>query len=164
MKTNTRIEDFLLLLERQTELIEDLARREGALQDRVADQDWSAVEVLIGEMIVTSEAITAVEEQRNSTFLEIACALGGETDFAVVLSRLPQEVRSEISLRYRDLKVAVLRLQSRTSDMDAYLRSSMATNRAVLRELFPEHAAPGYSADGQGRMQAGTALMINRHH
>ena len=164
MNTHREIESFILLLDRQTELLEGLTRQEATLQERVEERDWGAVETLMSEMTVISEAVARVEDARNSVFLEIADSLGGETDFAVVLSRMPAEVRELLSQRYRALKVAVLRLQSRTSNMDAYLRSTLATNRSVLRELFPEHAAPGYSSDGQGRMQAGTALMINSHH
>ncbi|TVR68939.1 MAG: hypothetical protein EA427_09310 [Spirochaetaceae bacterium] len=164
MITNTRMETFLVLLKQQTELIEILAQQETELQQRVADRDWESVETLVGEMTSVSEAISRVEEDRNALFLEIACELGGETDFAVVLSRMPMEIRTLLSQRYRELKIAVLRLQSRTANMDAYLRSSLATNRSVLRELFPEHATPGYSSDGQGRLQAGTALMVNSHH
>lgn len=164
MNITSRIDNFIVLLERQTLLIEQLSRHEVALQNRVTERDWSEVEVLINEMTSVSEAIAEVEESRNSAFLEIAGALGVDTDFAAVLSRLPGPVRDSISRRYRDLKVAVLRLQSHTANMDAYMRSSLATNRSVLRELFPEHAAPGYSSDGQGRIEAGTALMVNRHH
>lgn len=164
MNTKSQMENFLVLLERQTSLIDTLTRHEVRLQQTVADHDWTTVETLIGEMTSVSEQLAVAEEERNNAFLEIAFSLGGETDFAVVLSRLPAEVRQTVSQRYRELKVAVLRLQSHTANMDAYLRSTLATNRGVLRELFPEHAAPGYSSDGQGRIEAGTALMVNQHH
>ncbi len=164
MKTTTRIDIFLVLLERQTALIDKLAVRELELQQKVADRDWTAVESLIEEMTRISEAIAQVEEERNDTFLELAYALGGDSSFSSVLSRLPGDARESLSQRYRELKVAVLRLQSHTANMDAYLRSSLATNRTVLRELFPDFAAPGYSSDGQGRIESGTALMVNQHH
>ena len=164
MSTTMRMENFLVLLDQQTELINALAQQETELQEQVADRDWVAVERLVTEMTSVSEAISRIEENRNDLFLKIAAELGGGTEFPVVLSRMPEEFRARLSDRYRELKIAVLRLQSHTATMDAYLRSSLATSRGVLRELFPEQVTPVYSSDGQGSYHAGTALMVNSHH
>jgi hypothetical protein len=163
VNTQAHIESFLLLLEQQTGLINTLARQELELQQYIADREWSEVDRTIVRMSVTSEAITRAEEERNAAFLDLSPEPGGSVEFSAVIARLPVEVRGEISRRYRELKVAVLRLQSYTANMDSYLRAALATSRGVLRELFPEHSPRGYSSDGQGRLGEGTALMVNQH-
>lgn len=157
------IDSFLVLLEQQTGLINTLARQELELQQYISDRQWSEVDRTIARMSVTSEAIAAAEEKRNAAFMEISPGSTGGGEFSALIARLPLEIREDISRRYRDLKVAVLRLQSCTANMDSYLRAALATNRGVLRELFPEHTPSGYSSDGQGRLGEGTALMVNQH-
>lgn len=162
MNKGQTIQRFVELLDQQASLIGELAEREGELQELVGRRDWPALESLLPRMTRISEAVAAVEEQRNDLFLAISAALGGEASFGVVLSRLPQDLRVQVSTAYRRLKVAVLALQSRTAGMDSYIRSTVSTTRGILQELYPEHTARGYSRDGQNRFNAAPAVMVDR--
>ena len=161
MKDAHTIETFVGLLDHQADLIAELANQEAALQEVVAARDWRRLEELLPRMTEVSEAISSVEAQRNDMFHEIAASVGGEVSFARILQRLPEHVRSELSRAYRRLKVSVLALQSRTAGMDSYLRSTIATTRGILKELYPEHTAHGYSRDGQGRFGTAPAVMVD---
>ncbi|MDA3948824.1 MAG: flagellar export chaperone FlgN [Spirochaeta sp.] len=162
MKQTEAMGRFLELLNEQTDLIEALGERQAQLQTLIADKDWEQMERLIPEMTRLSEATAAVEAQRNEIFAEISASFGGVQSFAHVLTRLPGELRHEISRRYRALKIAVLRLQSRTATMDAYVRSSMSTSRGVLQELFPEHATSSYTRQGHGQFSTSSAVVVDR--
>ena len=162
MKDTNPIRTFVTLLERQAALIDELAEREADLQTLVTKGAWDELETLIPEMTDLGEAINEAEEERSAVYGEIVAAVGGERSFAYILSRLPIELRAALSAAYRRLKVAVLRLQSRTSTVDTYLRSSIATTRGVLRELYPEHASVGYSRSGHDRFGAGSPVMVDR--
>jgi len=162
VKRSHAIEPFIALLNRQAELIGELATYEGSLQEIVSQRDWNRLEQLLPEMTNISEAVNRIEEQRSDMFAEIAASVGGEVSFARVVSRLPEDVRTELSTAYRRLKVAVLALQSRTAGMDAYIRATMTTTRGVLQELYPEHTSQGYSRDGQGRFDTASAVMVDR--
>jgi len=155
------IHGFIDLLTRQAELIGQLASYEGTLQEIVAQRNWAELEQTLPVMTQISEAIQEIEEERNEQFSEIAASFGDEESFSRVLSRLPEELRSELSAAYRALKVAVLALQSRTAGMDAYIRATISTTRGVLQELYPEHMSHGYSRDGQGRFGTPPAAMFD---
>jgi hypothetical protein len=159
-----QIETFIALLDRQAALIGELASHEGALQQIVSDRDWESLQEIIPRMTKLSASINELEEHRNRLFQTIAADLGGEESFGRVLMHLPGEIRSELSAAYRRLKVAVLALQSRTTNIDSYLRASIATSRGILQELYPEHTAHGYSRDGQGRFGTEPAVMLDRSH
>lgn len=161
MEHTHAIHRFIDLLTRQAELIGQLASYEGTLQEIVAQRNWAELEQTLPVMTQISEAIQEIEEERNEQFSEIAASFGGEESFARVLSRLPEELRGELSAAYRALKVAVLALQSRTAGMDAYIRATISTTRGVLQELYPEHMSHGYSRDGQGRFGTPPAAMFD---
>ncbi|SIQ89251.1 FlgN protein [Alkalispirochaeta americana] len=157
---------LLECLQRQTSLLDQLTVHQKALQTEVLRRDWDRLEELLEELHPLGEALAGIENERDQAFHDLAQAAETGRSLAAILAKLPREIRADVSEAYRALKVAVLRLQSNTASMDTYLRSSMATNREVLRELFPEWAAPGYSRTGQGNMgaeTAGTALMVNHH-
>lgn len=156
------IETFIGLLDRQADMIGELAEYEGALQDIVSNRDWRRLEGVLPQMTAVSEAINTIEAERNELYAEIAASFGGEESFARVLSRMPIEFRQALSGAYRRLKIAVLALQSRTAGMDSYIRSTISTTRGVLQELYPEHTAHGYSSDGQGRFGTAPAVVFDR--
>ena len=162
MKDTNAIRTFVTLLERQAMLIDELAEREADLQKLVTARAWDELETLIPHMTDLGEAINDAEEARSAVYDEIVAAVGGERSFAHILSRLPIEVRAALSGAYRRLKVAVLRLQSRTSSVDTYLGSTISTTRGVLRELYPEHASVGYSRNGRNRFGNGAPVMVDR--
>lgn len=153
---------FLTALERQTELMNSLTTLEEELQTIVAERRWDDLQMHLPRMTRVSDHIADAEEQRNDAFLDLALACGVGSAFPDVLAALPDEARAAISSRYRALKVAVLRLGNRTASMDAYLRSTIATNRGLMRELYPDQSPSGYSRDGAHT--AGTAaLVVDRH-
>ncbi|WP_146049397.1 MULTISPECIES: flagellar export chaperone FlgN [Alkalispirochaeta] len=163
---STRTDRVLECLREQALLMDRLATGQQHLQQAVVLRDWERLESVLEEMNLLGEALAGKENERDQAFHDLAQALGCRRSLSAILAELPRETRAEVSQAYRALKVAVLRLQSHTASMDTYVRSSMATNREVLRELFPEWAAPGYSRTGQGNMgpeAAGTALMVNHH-
>ncbi|MFP4152226.1 MAG: flagellar export chaperone FlgN [Alkalispirochaeta sp.] len=162
MKQTEAIGRFIHLLARQTEMIDALTERQSRLQEYVSAKNWEQMEQLVPEMTRISEAIAMAEAERNALFGEISASYGSELTFAHVLARLPEELRRGISERYRALKIAVLRLQSRTATMDAYVRASMATSRGVLQELFPEHASSGYTRRGHGEFSTASAVVVDR--
>lgn len=162
MNQTQAVAQFLTLLDRQTVLVDQLTQYERQLHDAVGGRRFDDLEDLIRRMIAKSEQIADVEEARNQVYQDLALSIGGSHTFARILEALPPDVRHEFSHRYRALKVAVLRLRSRVSSMDAYLRSSIATTRGVLRELYPEHSTSGYSSDGQDRFATAPALVVNQ--
>ncbi len=161
MKQTVGMNLFLELLEHQTVLIEGLAEKQGVLQGIVARKDWTAMERIVPEMTRLSEEIARTESRRNEVFAELSASFGNAESFAHVLVHLPDQLREGISRQYRALKIAVLRLQSKTATMDAYVRSSMSTNRDVLRELIPEHSSNGYTSRGHGHFATASAVVVD---
>ena len=161
MKKIRALQDFVVLLGRQTALINELSEMELQLQSIVADRKWEDLSLVVPRMTEISEAITAVEEERNDAVRELTRAAGPGIQFTELLRRLPPEVRGVITERYRELKIAMLRLRSRSSNIDSYLRATISTQRGVIRELYPDRTTPGYSKSGDGTFQTAPAMVLD---
>lgn len=162
---NELISEVLEALSEQVKHMQQLADQEALLQRCVMERDWTVLEELIPRMATASEAIEAAENARDYSVqrLALALGLGPSPRFSDVVAALPEESRMALADLYRRLKIVVLRLQSRTASIDTYVRSSVSTMRAVMRELYPEHAAPVYSRSGGGIFTGGQALVVNHH-
>lgn len=155
------VQDILTFLERQTDLLNRLADQQEELQHLVEQRSWDAMEVLIQSMTHTGEEIALLEEQRHGLFQELALSLRLSGELSGVLAALTPDQREAVSRGYRGLKIAVLRMQSRTAVFDSYMRSTVSTGRGILRELFPEHAGTAYRQDGRGSFPATAPLVVD---
>lgn len=160
-----QIAEMLAALSEQVTQMERLAEHEGALQQCLIDRDWDALEQLVPRMVKTSEAIEAAEALRDAAVGRLAQALGmgRAARFSEIIESLPEDSRRTLAELYRNLKIVVLRLQSRTAAIDTYVRATVSTMRGVLRELYPEHATHVYSRSGGGAFTGGQALVVNHH-
>lgn len=161
MKEIHLLQDFIGILDRQTALINELSEMELELQKIVADRDWERLTEIVPRMTTVSEAINEAEELRNQTVLELTRIAGPGVLFSELLRRLSPEVRIAVTERYRNLKIAMLRLRSRSSSIDSYLRATISTQRGVLKELYPDRTSPGYTSDGDGTFTTAPAMVLD---
>ncbi len=164
MKDSSPAKTVILLLSQQTELMNRLESMQRQLQGEVEKRNMQTMEELIPVMTGISEEVATLEEQRNSAFLDLSIQLGCSGDLAGVLARIDPATRNALSQAYRELKIAVLRLQGSTAMLDTYLRTTVMTGRSILTELFPEHTSGRYAKDGQGEFHSTSAMMINTQH
>ena len=160
MDDTEALHEFVTALSDQARLLNELADGQSHLRDAVAARDWDALERLLPKLTEVGRTADQAEQRRGRALDRITSY--GRRDFSIVLGELPDEHRRRVSDGYRELKVAVLRLKSHSRQMETYLQSSIATTRAVVRELCPEHASGGYTPDGQGTFQTAAAMMVDK--
>ncbi len=161
MKETHLLQGFLGILDRQTALINELAEMELELQQIVAERSWERLHDVVPRMTELSEAINEAENERNENVERLAHIAGPGIQFTDLLRRLPTEVRIAVTERYRNLKIAMLRLRSRSSNIDSYLRATISTQRGVLRELYPDRTTPGYTKEGDGTFTTAPAMVLD---
>lgn len=161
MKDIHILQDFIAVLDRQTALINELSELELELQTIVADRNWERLSMVVPKMTAVSDAINESEEVRAEMVRDLSRMAGPGMLFSELLRRLPTEARVAVTERYRNLKVAMLRLRSRSSNIDSYLRATISTQRGVLKELYPDRTSPGYSSSGDGTFNAAPAMVLD---
>lgn len=161
MKDIHILQDFIAVLDRQTALINELSELELELQTIVADRNWERLSMVVPKMTAVSDAINESEEIRAEMVRDLSRMAGPGMLFSELLRRLPTEARVAVTERYRNLKVAMLRLRSRSSNIDSYLRATISTQRGVLKELYPDRTSPGYSSSGDGTLNAAPAMVLD---
>lgn len=161
MKDIHILQDFIAVLDRQTALINELSEMELELQKIVADRNWERLSQVVPRMTVVSDAINESEELRAEIARDLSRMAGPGMLFSELLRRLPTEARVAVTERYRNLKIAMLRLRSRSSNIDSYLRATISTQRGVLKELYPDRTSPGYSSSGDGTFSTAPAMVLD---
>lgn len=161
MKDIHLLQNFIGILDRQTALINELAEMELELQKIVANRNWERLSQVVPRMTAISEAINEAEALRSDAVRDLTRLAGPGILFSELLRRLPTEARIAVTERYRNLKIAMLRLRSRSSNIDAYLRSTISTQRGVLKELYPDRTSPGYTSSGDGTFSTAPAMVLD---
>ena len=149
----------------QIELLEQLADRERELQNALLERNWQMLEEVIQEMNELARTIQQADQMRAERFSHLCrqIGLGEQSGMAEVVARLDTDDATRLRALFRRLKVAVMRIQSLTGGIDAYVASTTATMRAFLDESFPERRGTIYGRDGNADNGAGHAVVIDRH-
>jgi hypothetical protein len=157
------LEQLLSLLQEQTRKMNEFGERESELQTAIMSQDWDGMSRLTPELDKLSRELEAIDEQRHQAVTELKSELHlpPESTFAQLISDADSAERKLLSEAHRALQIAVLRVKSLTSGIDAYVRGSLKTANAVLGELFPEQKGTMYSREGMSKPAAGHAIVLD---
>lgn len=149
----------------QIELLNLLAERERELQNHLLNRNWQDLEQVIEQMTLVSREIQNADNARAESFriLRMSLGLSDSSGMSEVITRLDEEKSGTLRMLYRNLKVAVMRIQSLTGGIDAYVASTTATMRAFLDESFPDRRGTIYSRDGSADYGGGHAVVVDRH-
>ncbi len=152
------------VLNSQIELLERTAIEHRELQSAVIGRDWRALEEYMSRLNVRSGELSELERQRHRAYRELREQLGlGTGDgFYEVLTRLDNGPRSRLAERYRNLKVAVMRLAGQNGNLESYVAASSETLEQVLGELFPQRKGTIYGRSGAATAKDSRAFVVNR--
>ena len=159
------VETVVQSLDAQLKLMNTLAEQEAELHRRMLEREWEAVTPLIENMSEMSDAVVEAENRRHDAYCRLRKELGLDdtSGFGDVLSALEDEDRRRLAELYRQLKLAVIRLQSLAGGVDRYVRTMMATTREIIREAYPQRSGAGYGRDGAHAAHSGEALVLDHH-
>lgn len=159
------VEAVVETLSAQLTMMNTLAEQEAELHRRMMEREWDEVTPLIDTMGQMSDAVVEAENRRHDAYCRLRRHLGlnDGSGFGEVLAALNDEDRRKLAELYRQLKLAVIRLQSLAGGVDRYVRTMMATTREIIQEAYPHRSGATYRRDGNHSAQAGEALVLNHH-
>ncbi len=148
----------------ESEALERFSALQGELEAAVRARDWKALERTVAELGVLAAAVESMDADRERVFRAL---LGreqapGEGAMEELLSRLTGGAREELAALHRRLKVAVIRVRSRTAVLDHYLRTLSGALGGVLEELFPHRKGRLYNRSGRTRGVRDHSLVVDR--
>lgn len=154
-----------LIMDKETELLNSYFTMEKDLFTAVTERNWKQLEKSVEEMEKTGEAITSVENRREEICRKLYKQYGGEgvERFYRFIQRLPEEVRNPLSESFRNMKVAVFRLQALDGQIQGYLRSAATTLKDIVEEVFPDQKGTLYCKKGKTSAPDSNPMFISRH-
>ncbi|TFG65279.1 MAG: hypothetical protein E4H36_00415 [Spirochaetales bacterium] len=152
-------------MKKELDLLNLYAVHEEQVQKFIKKRNWKSLEKYIREMDALSLTIQTVEEERVAFFQAERNDLGLPEDagFYQVAVRYPVAEREELSLLYRNLKLALLRIHGITECIDSYSRTAVDIVQHALKDLFPYRKGNLYSKRGKSVPLDGDALVISHN-
>lgn len=152
------------VMDRETDLLNIYFSKEQELFEAVTGRNWKELENSIKKMEKIGEGIAAMEDQRELTMKILRKMYDAEGDerFYLFLQRLPEENRSALAASFRNMKIAVFRLQALDNQIQGYLRSAATTLKEVVEEIFPHQKGTLYCKKGKTSEPEANPMFISR--
>jgi hypothetical protein len=144
------VQDFQIILEKQTGLFQQLADHQIRLQEAVFDKNYADAERSISAMKGLSESIRLCEARRQQAYLELLDQMGISEEFGLTMlfASLEHPARENLARAFRDLKVSVLQVRTVNEGIMAYAGTQMETMESIIDELYPSRRDGMYTNRG----------------
>jgi hypothetical protein len=164
------------VLDREGELLRRIVLLQGLVRGAVVNRQWTDFEDHLAALGKVGEEFEPLDRERQRYFDALSGSLGetgrdaaepaavpGEGGFYGLVSRLPREKREELSARYRQVKLEVLKIKLETEALERYLNEGRATVAAFLDAVFPDRKGRLYSRRGKQVPADMRSILFNRH-
>jgi flagellar biosynthesis/type III secretory pathway chaperone len=107
--------------------------------------------------------ISTAEQERHRAFTELAESNGltGDVSFYDVVSHVPQEDRQYLVDLFRELKIAVMRVQGLNSGIESFVQARSSSLNDLLEVFGPSHRGKVYGRDGAQTHKGRAALVVD---
>ena len=153
------------LMEKETDLLNEISSQEEKLQKALRANNWEELESIINRISPLSLKMEKVETDRDKVYKKLKEKLEKkeEDGFYSVAMHMKGKTRENCLGGYRKMKVALLRMQGITAGIDQYVRTVGETSRIVLDEVFPHRKGKIYSNNGSAKPVQADPMVLNRH-
>jgi hypothetical protein len=130
----------------------------------IYERNWKQLEEVLKGLEPLAEAIMTADSERERVFqfLKDEVGAGRDDHFYQVVVRLPDYLRDMLAGAFREMKIAVFRLQALTTQIEGYVNSTTGTIREILEELFPHQKGTFYSKKGRTANPEANPMVISR--
>lgn len=158
------LEQLEAAMDRQQELIVQFGTWEREINEYVRQRRWAELQEVMQKAGALSSTIEACEEERNKLFLQLCDEVGEDSDagFYQVMIHLPEECRERLSVKFRELKMSVVKLRGLVWGIDAYVKAVQGTIRDLIGEMSPSRKGTIYAKSGGARSPETGPLVLNR--
>jgi hypothetical protein len=150
------------VLERETELLRGIEAAQRQVWDAVIKREWADFEVLMARINRIGSELAGLEDERLALAGELAAVPGGDRDsFYAVAALLPPGERHGLTARYRELKMAGLRVRIANDTLLTYMTGVKATMSGFIEAAFPDRKGKVYSRSGAVVPQDMRSMVLN---
>lgn len=163
MNRTQRAHTLIEALEHEVSLLDSFVQKERELRDVVMDRNWPALEEIISALNEAGTSISTAEQKRHRAFTDLAESegLSGDVSFYDVVSHVPQEDRQYLVDLFRELKIAVMRVQGLNSGIESFVQARSSSLNDLLEVFGPSHRGKVYGRDGAQTHKGREALVVD---
>lgn len=137
------------VLKQEDELLLRIIETQDAVKNAITARAWTDVETLNLSLETYKEKIDALEAERLSLFGASPDAEGKTPHFYAMVSRLPEDERTELSELYRSVKDRALKVRIANESLLLYINEARATMDDFMKTAFPDRKGGVYSKQGK---------------
>jgi hypothetical protein len=150
------------VLEREVELLRGIGEAQKRVWDAVVKREWTDFEALLSMAGRIGTELAELEGERQALFAKLPGFSGGlETGFYRLTASLPPDEQKELRTKYRELKLAGLRVRINNENLLAYIAGVKATMSAFIESAFPDRKGRVYTRKGAVVPQDMRCMVLN---
>ncbi|MDR2136426.1 MAG: hypothetical protein LBO76_07410 [Treponema sp.] len=153
------------VLGREAGLLQRIAEAQKKVRDAVVRREWADFDSLLAAIGRIAGELEGLEAERQALFGRLPGFSGlpdGEAGFFRFAASLPPEGQKEMAAKYRELKMAALRIRINNENLLAYVAGIKATMSAFIESAFPDRRGRVYSRSGAVMPQDMRCMVLNR--
>jgi hypothetical protein len=152
------------VFEREIGLLRGIGELQKQVWDAVLKREWAGFEALLSAAGRIGTELAALEGERQALFDKIPGFSGAadqETGFYRLAVSLPPEEQRELTAKYRELKMAGLRVRINNENLLAYIAGAKAAMSVFIESAFPGRKGRVYTRSGAVVPQDMRCMVLN---
>jgi hypothetical protein len=152
------------ILDREKELLKGIEAAQAQVRDTVVRREWAGFEGLLAAINQTGTELGELEGERKALFgkfFPLSPETDDETGFYRLIAGLPPEEQRDLGGKYRELKMAGLRVRINNDNLLAYITGIRAAVSAFIESAFPGRGGRVYSPNGMVMSQDMRCMVLN---
>jgi hypothetical protein len=153
------------VLERETELLRGIGETQKRVWNAALKREWTDFETFLTAIGRNAAELESLEDERKAVFGKISGVSGlsdDETGFYRLIAPLPPDEQKKLTTKYRELRMAVLRVRINNENLLAYIAGIRGLMSAFIESAFPDRKGRVYSRDGAVTPQDMRCMVLNR--
>jgi hypothetical protein len=152
------------VLEREIELLRGIGEAQKQVWDAVIKREWTDFEALLAMTGRIGAELEGLEGERRVLFAKLpgfSAGMDPEAGFYRLVLSLPPEGQREMTAKYRELKMAGLRVRINNENLLSYIAGIKATMAAFIESAFPDRKGRVYTRSGAVVPQDMRCMVLN---
>lgn len=151
------------IIEEESLLLEKFHSEEKKLKGYLGEKDWVKLQSILENIDRLSVGLALVEKERNRCFTAFCRQLTASEglSFYSMVAHLPNDLKANLTEKYRNLKLQVLKVQGVTRNIESITSTLSDTIRNTIEELYPYRKGKIYSSRGRAREGQMNPLVLN---
>jgi hypothetical protein len=152
------------VLGREIEALRGIGEAQKQVWEAVVKREWTDFDALLSLIGRTAAGLEGLEGERKALFAGTPGFFGArdeESGFYRFIASLPPEDHQELAGKYRELKMAALRIRLNNENLLVYISGIKAAMSAFIESAYPDRKGRLYSRNGAAAPQDMRCMVLN---